>query len=66
MKASLIARLSGSDWLSELPWILLGIRTAPKEDIGVPSAELVYGSPLTVPGDFLAKSTEQDIALPVF
>ncbi len=30
----------------------VGIRTASKEDLGVSSAELVYGSPLTVPGDF--------------
>ena len=33
---------------------MLGIRTAPKEDLGASSAELVYGAPLTVPGDFLA------------
>ena len=54
MKASLMARLSGANWLDELPWVLLGIRTAPKEDLETSSAELVYGSPLTVPGDFIA------------
>ena len=36
--------------------MLLGIRTAPKEDIGCSTAELVYGSPLTVPGDFVTNS----------
>ena len=33
--------------------MLLGIRTAPKEELGYSSAEMVYGTPLTVPGDFL-------------
>ena len=37
--------------------MLLGIRTAPKEDLGCSSAELVYGAPLTVPGDFIPNST---------
>jgi hypothetical protein len=40
-----------------LPWVLLGIRTAPKEDLRTSSAELVYGAPLTVPGDFVATPT---------
>ena len=54
MKAALRARLTGPNWVDELPWVLLGIRTVPKEDIKSSSAELVYGAPLTVPGDFLA------------
>ena len=37
-----------------LPWVLLGIRTAPKEDLGCSLAELVYGQPLTVTGDFIS------------
>ena len=57
MKASLRARLQGPNWADELPWVMLGIHTAPKEDLGASSAELVYGSPLTVPGDFLANET---------
>jgi transposase InsO family protein len=56
LKSSLKARLTGPDWINELPWVLLGIRTAPKEDLGTSSAELVYGAPLTVPGDFVAHS----------
>ncbi len=53
LKSSLRARLCGPDWASHLPWVLLGLRAAPKEDAGVSSAELVYGSPLTLPGQFL-------------
>ena len=58
MKAALMARLSGANWMDELPWVLLGIRTALKEDLGTSLAELVYGYPLTVPGDFLGTSEE--------
>ena len=58
LKSALMARLHGHNWLDELPWILLGIRTAPKEDLGCSSAELVYGAPLTVPGDFVPRGQE--------
>ncbi|KAK3797416.1 hypothetical protein RRG08_035863 [Elysia crispata] len=33
----------------ELPRVLLGLRTTPKEDLGYSSAELVYCEPLTIP-----------------
>ena len=49
MKAALKARLRNQNWMDELPWVLLGIRTKPKEDLLASSAELVYGYPLTVP-----------------
>jgi len=61
MKAALRARLTSPNWIDDLPWVLLGIRTAPKEDLAASSAELVYGAPITVPGDFIASSqTGQD------
>ena len=53
LKDSLRARLAASDWLSHLPWILLGLRSAPKEDHNISSAELLYGVPLTLPGELL-------------
>ena len=56
LKAALKCQLSGPNWIEELPWVLLGIGTAPKEDLGSSTAELVYGSPLTVPGDFVPDS----------
>jgi hypothetical protein len=56
LKAALKCRLAGPNWVDELPWVLLGLRTAPKEDLGSSSAELVYGSPLAVPGDFFPDS----------
>ncbi|KAI0224380.1 hypothetical protein LSAT2_024609, partial [Lamellibrachia satsuma] len=54
----LIARLNGPNWIDELPWVLLGIRTVPKEDLDCSSAEMVYGAPLIVPGDFLPRGQE--------
>ena len=58
MKSAIKARLNDSNWLDVLPWVLLGIRTAPKEDLTASSAELVYGAPLTVPGDFISDSKD--------
>ena len=58
-----MAKLQGPNWLDLLPGVLLGIRTAPKEDLQCSSAELVYGFPLSVPGDFIptkTSSTKQD------
>jgi hypothetical protein len=54
---ALRARLDNQDWPSHLPWVMLGLRVAPKEDCGLSSAEMVYGEALTLPGDFLEAST---------
>ncbi|XP_078482210.1 uncharacterized protein LOC144743104 [Ciona intestinalis] len=56
LKSALMARLTGPNWVDELPWVLLGIRTVPKEDIKASSAELLYGAPIAVPGDLLTPS----------
>ena len=58
MKAALKARLTdGPNWFDELPWVLLGLRTAPKDYLQSSSAELVYGKPLIVPGTFITSNT---------
>ena len=53
MKASLRAHYQSPSWIFELPWVLLGLRTMPKDDLGTSPADLVFGSPLTVPGEFV-------------
>ena len=53
MKDALRARATSADWIQDLPWALLGMRTAPHEESMVSAAENVYGSPLVVPGQFL-------------
>lgn len=48
-----------ANWVEMLPLILLGIRTALKDDLGCSAAELVYGSTLRLPGDFVECKPEQ-------
>ncbi|GBN47288.1 Gag-Pol polyprotein [Araneus ventricosus] len=52
LKAALMAH-STADWIGALPLILLGIRSSIKLDIGASSVELVYGTSLRLPGEFL-------------
>jgi cleavage and polyadenylation specificity factor subunit 1 len=40
-------------WTDILPLVLLGIRTAYKEDLQASAADLVYGEPLRIPGELL-------------
>jgi transposase InsO family protein len=54
LKDALRARAADSSWPQHLPWVLLGIRSAPREQSGVSAAELVYGSPLQLPGQLLS------------
>lgn len=53
LKDSLRARCTSAAWVDELPWVLLGMRSAPREDDSLSPAEAVYGSPLVLPGQFL-------------
>ena len=57
LKSFLRARLAGSDWVSRLPLVMLGLRSSPKDDLGFSPAEAVFGSPLSLPGELL-KHTE--------
>ena len=52
LKAALMTRCSTPDWAYQLPWVLLGMRTIPKEGLQTSAAEMVYGQPLIVPGEF--------------
>jgi hypothetical protein len=53
LKDALRARLAGTQWYHHLPWVLLGLRAAPKDVGGTSSAELVFGCPPSLPGEFL-------------
>ena len=55
LKAALTARCTTPDWTSQLPWVMLGLRTTPKEDLTYSTAEMVYGQPLVVPGEFFPR-----------
>lgn len=60
LKAALMSRCSDTTWSSQLPWVLLGIRTTPKEGLGASPAEMVYGEPLVVPGEFFPDAPSED------
>ena len=51
LKDALRARCSGLDWPNHLPWVLLALRSAPREEDGFSPAQAVYGAPLTLPAD---------------
>ena len=52
LKASLRARLHDGNWIDEQPWVLLGLRTATKEDLQTSPAEMVFGDSPLLPGEF--------------
>jgi cleavage and polyadenylation specificity factor subunit 1 len=55
LKAAIMCR-GQERWTDALPLVLLGMRTAFKEDLQASVAELVYGEPLQIPGELLAAS----------
>ena len=61
LKAALMARCEEGNWYHQLPWILLGLRTTQKEDLQASTAEMIYGEPLTVPGEFFPQDDSWNI-----
>lgn len=55
LKAAIVCH-GDTNWMESLPLVLLGIRSAFKEDLQASSAELVYGEPLRLPGEFFDHS----------
>ncbi len=54
LKDALRARSAAADWFHHLPWVMLGIRTAWREDAEFSPAENVFGSQPVLPGQFLS------------
>jgi hypothetical protein len=50
LKEALRSRACGVDWAAHLPWVLMGLQAAPKDDSGISSAELVDRQELRLPG----------------
>ena len=42
LKDALRTCLTAAEWPQHLPWVLLGLCVAPKEDSGISSLEMVY------------------------
>lgn len=56
LKASLMCH--GDSWTKALPLVLLGMRSAYKEDIKATASEMLYGTTLRLPGELLVSSQE--------
>ena len=53
LKTALRSQQNPSSWASNLPMVLLGLITIPKEDTGSSASEAVFGTQLCLPGEFL-------------
>lgn len=60
LKASIMCK-DKLNWSSELPLILLGLRTTYKCDINASPAEMVYGTTLKIPGQFLGNDEAEKL-----
>ena len=65
LKAALKCQPQPSNWMDTLPLVLLGVRSALKEDFACTAAELVYGTTLRLPGEFLNTATAPSNVDPV-
>ena len=48
-----------SNWVDVLPIVLLGIRTAIKEDLNTTAADIVYGTSIWLPAEFFTPTKQQ-------
>ena len=57
MKAALKSKLeTDPNWVDALPVVMLGIRAAMEHDMKCSSAEMVFGEPLRLPGEFFVSA----------
>ncbi|KHJ41296.1 integrase core domain protein [Trichuris suis] len=66
LKTALIARMqaTGIKWTAALPFVLLRVRTALKANIDLAPAEMVYGSTLRLPAEFIVPARDASIVDP--
>ena len=55
LKAALKARGPPSSWAEQLPWAMLGLRAAPKEESGISSGQAALGLQMALPGQVLSQ-----------
>lgn len=55
-KTALRAQPDATDWSTSLPLVLLSLRATLKQDLHCTPAEMVFGAPLRLPGEFFTAS----------
>lgn len=58
LKCALKAKERPNEWVANLPIVLLGLRTAVRDELKASPAELVYGTTLNLPADFFSARNE--------
>ncbi len=53
LKDALRAHAAAATWSEELPFVFLGLRAQPREDIGLSPAEAVFDAQIVLPNEFL-------------
>jgi hypothetical protein len=56
LKAAMRPRLVSTVWPDHLCLVLLGLRSAPKEESAISSAELMFGTTLSPPAEFIQRA----------
>ncbi|XP_066985948.1 uncharacterized protein [Macrobrachium rosenbergii] len=54
LKSALMSCCNSSTWYLQLPRVLLGLWTTPKEGLDLSAAKMVCGDPLEIPGKFFS------------
>ena len=62
LKSAIKAQPNPNAWMDTLPLILLGIRTSLRQDINSTAAEMVYGTTLRLPGEFIHSSSSTSLS----
>ncbi|XP_068205299.1 uncharacterized protein [Palaemon carinicauda] len=60
LKAALKSHCKDYSWFTQLSWVLLGLRTTPKDALDVSAAGMVYGDGLVVHPEFFPSATSSD------
>ena len=61
LKAAIAARGGALAWADHLPWVLLGMRAAPREETGVSAGEATLQHQLVVPGQLPPPQRQPDV-----
>jgi hypothetical protein len=59
LKDTLRAHGTTTTWAAELPWVLLGLRSTPRDDTNISPAQALYGTPLVLPNKYPSINNEQ-------
>lgn len=65
LKAALMSRTNPTAWSDNLPLVLLAFRASVKEDLQCTAAELVYGTTIRLPGEYMHPSVpDESVTIP--